>query len=174
VTDDNESETPEDMATDGDSAVGTRPDRPKDELKQIAIDIHKGKIFTSFHIPPWRISQVIGLVFMAFGLAGPGAAREVIDSGVVGFYEYYDKAGPRSINGYPVFFGHHTVTQSEWEYILDVIKAMEAAEAALAILAEEGSQKDVLDLMQTREEMDALLDFEPFEDRDPASFSGDN
>jgi methylisocitrate lyase len=52
--------------------------------------------------------------------------------------------------------------------------AMKAAEAALAILAEEGTQKDVLDLMQTREELEQLLDYPELEQQDQASFSGEN
>jgi len=39
--------------------------------------------------------------------------------------------------------------------------AMKAMEAALGVLAEEGSQKDLLDLMQTREELYELLDYDP-------------
>ncbi|MEQ8786754.1 MAG: isocitrate lyase/phosphoenolpyruvate mutase family protein [Pirellulaceae bacterium] len=51
---------------------------------------------------------------------------------------------------------------------------MKAAEAALAVLAAEGTQKDLLDLMQTREELSDLLDHEQFEERDRAYFSEEN
>jgi methylisocitrate lyase len=39
--------------------------------------------------------------------------------------------------------------------------AMKAIEAALAVMADEGSQQSMLDLMQTREELYELLDYEP-------------
>lgn len=39
--------------------------------------------------------------------------------------------------------------------------AMKAMEAALGVLAEDGSQKELLDLMQTREELYELLDYDP-------------
>jgi methylisocitrate lyase len=39
--------------------------------------------------------------------------------------------------------------------------AMKAMEAGLAILADEGTQESLLDLMQTREELYALLDYDP-------------
>jgi methylisocitrate lyase len=51
--------------------------------------------------------------------------------------------------------------------------AMKAAEAALAVLAADGTQRDILDLMQTREELYDLLDYTDFEQRDRAYFSGE-
>jgi methylisocitrate lyase len=44
--------------------------------------------------------------------------------------------------------------------------AMKAGEAALNLLASEGTQADILDLMQTREELYDLLDYQAFEQRD--------
>jgi len=44
--------------------------------------------------------------------------------------------------------------------------AMKASEAALNVLATEGTQADLLDLMQTREELYDLLDYQAFEQRD--------
>jgi methylisocitrate lyase len=46
--------------------------------------------------------------------------------------------------------------------------AMKAGEAALNVLATEGTQADLLDLMQTREELYDLLDYQAFEQRDQA------
>ncbi len=48
--------------------------------------------------------------------------------------------------------------------------AMKAAEAALAVIATDGSQESLLDLMQTREELYDLLDYQDFEERDRAHF----
>lgn len=50
--------------------------------------------------------------------------------------------------------------------------AMKAMEAAAALIAVEGSQKDLLDVMQTREELYELLDYQGFEERDRAHFGG--
>jgi methylisocitrate lyase len=44
--------------------------------------------------------------------------------------------------------------------------AMKAIEASLAVIAAEGSQESVLDLMQTREELYDLLDYAVYEERD--------
>lgn len=48
--------------------------------------------------------------------------------------------------------------------------AMKAVETALAILAAEGSQRDLLDLMQTRQELYDLLDYDTYESRDREYF----
>lgn len=52
--------------------------------------------------------------------------------------------------------------------------AMKAAEAALALLGNEGTQRGLLDVMQTREELYDLLDYQDFEERDRAYFGGNN
>jgi methylisocitrate lyase len=50
--------------------------------------------------------------------------------------------------------------------------AMKACEAALNLLAVDGTQRDILDLMQTREELYDLLDYDAFQDRDRAHAGG--
>ncbi len=49
--------------------------------------------------------------------------------------------------------------------------AMKAAETALSILATDGTQRDLLDLMQTRQELYDLLDYNSYEERDQEYFS---
>ncbi len=48
--------------------------------------------------------------------------------------------------------------------------AMKAVETALAILAADGSQRELLDLMQTRQELYDLLDYDTYESRDREYF----
>ncbi len=47
---------------------------------------------------------------------------------------------------------------------------MKAVETALAILAADGTQRDLLDLMQTRQELYDLLDYDSYEERDRENF----
>ena len=47
---------------------------------------------------------------------------------------------------------------------------LRAAEAALAVLADDGSQSEILDLMQTREELYDLIGYQDFEERDRRYF----
>jgi methylisocitrate lyase len=51
--------------------------------------------------------------------------------------------------------------------------AMFGAEAALGVIAKEGTQAEILDMMQTREDLYDLLDYQAFEQRD-ASHANDN
>jgi len=51
--------------------------------------------------------------------------------------------------------------------------AMRAMETALAVLAADGDQRELLDLMQTRDELYDLLEYEEFEQRDRAYFGGE-
>jgi methylisocitrate lyase len=48
--------------------------------------------------------------------------------------------------------------------------AMKAAEAALAVLANEGTQLEILDTMQTRQELYDLLEYDSYEQRDREYF----
>ena len=50
--------------------------------------------------------------------------------------------------------------------------AMRAIEASLAIIDQDGTQESILDLMQTREELYDLLDYEDFGERDKAYGGG--
>jgi methylisocitrate lyase len=50
--------------------------------------------------------------------------------------------------------------------------AMKAVEAALAVIAAEGTQRDLLDLMQTRQELYDLIGYSDYETRDRQYFSG--
>ncbi len=50
--------------------------------------------------------------------------------------------------------------------------AMKAAEAALRIIGGEGSQQSLLEMMQTRQELYELLEYEDFEQRDREYFEG--
>ncbi len=52
--------------------------------------------------------------------------------------------------------------------------AMRAAEVTLATIASDGTQQELLDLMQTREELYELLDYDDFEERDRSHFRGES
>jgi methylisocitrate lyase len=50
--------------------------------------------------------------------------------------------------------------------------AMYGAEAALRVIAQEGTQAEILDMMQTRDDLYDLLDYRAFEDRDRGYSNG--
>jgi hypothetical protein len=114
-----------------------------EKLDEIAKDIALNKIFTSAHMRPNDWATTLGLVFMplalgAFASEKPkdfevGALKDdgytLQDIGL--FYEYWDKAGPRSINGYPIFFSCAVLNHEDTKYVLD--KAREIQEKIEAI-----------------------------------------
>jgi methylisocitrate lyase len=51
--------------------------------------------------------------------------------------------------------------------------AMKSMETALAVLRSTGTQRELLEIMQTRDELYELLDYGDFEERDRAYFRGD-
>jgi len=73
------------------------------EIKEIALGIYKGIIFTSNQI---KDNSSIGMVFSAFLLSPPEYKKWLEENKISMLYEHLDKAGPRSINGYPMFISH--------------------------------------------------------------------
>lgn len=97
------------------------------EIRQLALDLVAGKVFTDRHIRADEWQSMVGSIFMVLGLGGP-AIFTGIDPADIGFiYEYMDKAGPRGINGYPVFFSLHVVSKADANRVWDCMKAIEQA-----------------------------------------------
>lgn len=74
--------------------------KTEEELKQIAIDLVEGKIFSILNL---RSPNDVTMVFLpiALGAFNECTKEQIEDIGLI--YEYLDKAGPRAINGYPSF-----------------------------------------------------------------------
>lgn len=72
------------------------------DLKQLAMDLYENKIFTDMHLGDQ--GHMLGMVFMPIVLgAFSDLSKEEVEERVGMIYEYYDKAGPRGINGFPCF-----------------------------------------------------------------------
>ncbi len=91
-------------------------------LRELAMDICDGKIFHDRLIDPNRFKQDVGMVFMPLALGG----LEGVKPKTIGLmYEYYDKAGPRSVNGMPCFFSFNIIHRDN---LPDLQKYMEEIE----------------------------------------------
>lgn len=97
-----------------------------EELKQIAIDLHSGRIYCDRHIED---TSDIRIVFMPVMLgAFADAKKEELDNiGMI--YEYLTEAGPRCVNGMPTFFSlkylskKDTMRMSEYyEKLVEAVK----------------------------------------------------
>lgn len=103
----------------------------EDELKQLAIDIKESKVFTDRHIDPKEDPGILASIFLPIALgAFAGIAQEQFQEiGLI--YGYIQQAGPRSVNGYPVFFNMQMLSNADAakvdEYVGKLIAAQKAA-----------------------------------------------
>lgn len=98
--------------------------RTNEELKQLAQDIHAGRIFTDRHL---NGAELLGSVFLPLSFMDEAALTRMQETKVGMIFEYRDKAGPRSINGYPIFFSCQTATEEEAAKIWDYHRAIKEA-----------------------------------------------
>lgn len=96
------------------------------ELKQLAKDIVAGKVFHSGMLHE-SDSHIAGSIFMplTFMTAKQMKALRKDNPGLI--YEYMDKAGPRAINGYPIFTSCRMLNQKDLEKLREyIVKVQEA------------------------------------------------
>ncbi len=90
-----------------------RPARDNKELKKIAMDLVDGKIFTDRHFRQGEAERMAQLVFMPLALMDEQQVPLFMAEQPHLIYEYYDKAGPRAVNGYPIFFSMQWLRKDE-------------------------------------------------------------
>lgn len=110
--------------------TGTVPDMEPDALKQLALDWLAGRVFSSAHIPA-HDDRMLGSVFMVIALGAFNNASEEYVNSIGLVYEYIDKAGPRSINGYPCFFSMRLLSRADMPRLQEMIDKLKAAVAAV-------------------------------------------
>lgn len=118
-----------------------RGNRTTDELKTIVRDALSDKIFFDRMIGPHEGPEMLRMIFLPLVFVGPTDHSEsewpvkwsdlpddlraeyynVMFADVGGFFEYYDKAGPPSINGYPCFFSVHVLSVQDAERVYAAI-----------------------------------------------------
>lgn len=88
------------------------PERQQ-ELKQLALDTADGKVFTDRHLSKNQYDLLPNIFMPLLFLNEELKAK--LEKECVLVYEYLEKAGPRSINGYPMFMSFRYLTQEELE-----------------------------------------------------------
>jgi hypothetical protein len=113
----------------------------EDEVKEFALGMYRGEIFTELHIAPHdRNSSVVRMVFMGLALAASEmdpALQGALDKSPPGMvYARYHVDGrsntfPRSINGYPIFNRCDFLSREDTNRVQDkfegIVKALEGA-----------------------------------------------
>jgi len=105
----------------------------KQDLKEIAKGIHAGKIFTSNHLHKNESLNTLGMVFMPLLFMDKKAKDDLIKAKASVFWEWMDQAGPRAINGYPIFMSMRFMTDAEWIKVMAYVKKIEAFEKELEV-----------------------------------------
>jgi hypothetical protein len=105
----------------GDWAVGAlKPkaidNKPSEYLTQLAKDIAMNLVFTDRHVREFDITH-LGMIFMPLVLGAFADATDEYKQDIGMIYEYYDKAGPRGVNGYPCFFSFGYINKHDAQIV---------------------------------------------------------
>jgi hypothetical protein len=96
-----------------------------DEINQMVIDLAQNRLVVASALPP----DMLPMVYMPLGL---GLLAGLDGAQIGNIVEHIDKAGPRSINGYPMFMSCKVIHKDDWSVITErALKAMNAFDAAL-------------------------------------------
>jgi hypothetical protein len=98
----------------------------KDEafLTQLAKDIAMNLVFTLDQIADPSIANMVFMPLM-FGAFSDCTKEYIEDIGMV--YEYYNKAGPTAINGYPIFFSCAFINRHDAKIVWEKYQKIQAA-----------------------------------------------
>lgn len=107
--------------------------RTDEEVKQIALDLHRGKIFTDRHISDDDDGFKLERVFFVLGMLKP-EQMDAIKADPPGLiFEYIEKAGPRGFGNLPMFFSMQMLSQEDTTKMFAIYnKLREAEESVLA------------------------------------------
>jgi len=85
------------------------------DLVKFVLGVCDDKIFTLHHIRESQREQMAPMVFMplALGAFTGWHPAELEDIGSI--WAYYSEAGPRSINGLPMFMTFRVIVKSDWK-----------------------------------------------------------
>lgn len=95
------------------------PGMNDDDLRQFVYDLMVGRIFTHRQI---REESMIGVVFMPLMFGALSGWSDTGLSNIGAIWEYVEKAGPRSINGYPIFHSLRLINVHDWEIALQAMR----------------------------------------------------
>lgn len=97
----------------------------REEIRKLALDMRQGVVFTDRQC---KGENLLPMVFMPLALVG--IPKNLV--GKVGLvYEYMDKAGPRSINGMPMFFSCRFLIKANVPLLNEFIEKFKKAEEVI-------------------------------------------
>jgi len=91
----------------------------KEYLYDLAQKVIGGQVFTSLQV---QEPSLIGSIFMPIVLSGKDDLNWMLENKIAMFYSDMADAGPRSINGYPMFFKMGFINADEMKIFLEMYK----------------------------------------------------
>ena len=92
------------------------------ELRQLAMDYLAGAIFTDHHVPEEELAQELPGIFLPLALAmDPEFLATMVEGDFCMVFEYMNKAGDRTINGYPQFLSCQFLPREEYRKFLNYV-----------------------------------------------------
>ena len=92
------------------------PKMTDEQMKEFVLDYCSGNVFTSADVMAQDSSgDMLGMVFMILGMGALSqlSEDEINDIGII--WEHMSKAGPRAVNGMPMFMSFHIMGKEDWE-----------------------------------------------------------
>ena len=99
-----------------------RPLQSKQFLKELAQEVYRGEVFTSFQISN---PHDIGMVFMPLMLMSPDMTQGMYQDKPYMYYSYMKDAFPTGVNGYPCFGSVAHLNKKESDKFLHYYKKIE-------------------------------------------------
>lgn len=92
-----------------------------EEIYDLAVKAVAGRVIFSQQVP----AELVSSVFMPLLFMDEDARQKLMDateSGEVAeIYEHLDNAGPRGINGYPIFMSMKTISRADLDTLVEMI-----------------------------------------------------
>lgn len=107
-------------------------ERSEENMRQIASDLYSNKIFCDRQLSS---PSDMGMVFMPLIFAGEDLHNQLINDPPGMIFEYYDKAGPRSVNGMPIFMSCQIVSQKDTERIFEYYEKIKKANESIDLMS---------------------------------------
>ena len=119
--------------------------RSEEELRQLAQDVVDGHVFGSWMLSEHEAEHMLQMVFMPLFFMGTDVntwlkMNSEPDDPFAHMYEYMEKAGPRSINGKPIFMSCQLLRESEAKRLGDLCQEAQRAKEAFLAGARKGDR----------------------------------
>jgi hypothetical protein len=102
----------------------------EEALKELAIGVVNDKVFGSWMLPEYELN-LLGMIFMPLSLMDDISRKQMRRDGIVHLFQWKSEAGPRGINGYPIFMSFRTLNEDDTKRLSKKIKQVQEALDAL-------------------------------------------